>query len=177
MSEAAACSEATRGIGWEISGASSLPRRRAARCTVRHARPGGDERRPAGAGQRRAQGFYDAPIHLANFLELRKVVNEGRVDHAVRHGRALAQAFEVIKIATMHLGPRGRKRLGASLRAGEAQHLVARVNEFWNDGGTDKAGSSGDKDTHVLFSSWPVQVARFYAKDLDWPCFTRYKRR
>ena len=126
--------------------------RRAARRTVCHARPGGDEQRPVGAGQRRAQGLNDAPVYLANFLELREIVNEGSVDHAVRHGRALAQAFEVIKIAAMHLSARGHKRLGAGLRAREAQHLMARVNELWNDGGTDKAGSSGDKDTHILFS-------------------------
>jgi hypothetical protein len=29
---------------------------------------------------------------------------------------------------------------------------MARVDKLWNDGGTDKAGSSGDKDTHILFS-------------------------
>ncbi len=143
--------------------------RRAARCTVRNARPGRDEQRPVGAGQRRAQGLDGVSVYLTNFLELRKVVNEGRVDHTVRHGRALAQAFEVIKIAAMYLGARGRKRLGAGIRARQAQHLMARVNEFWNDGGTDKAGGAGNKNTHIHFSFWPVQVARIYANDLDWP--------
>jgi hypothetical protein len=46
------------------------------------------------------------------------------LDHAVRHGRALAEAFEVIQIAAMHLGARGRKRLHAGIRAREAQHLM-----------------------------------------------------
>ena len=91
------------------------------------------------------------------------------MDHAVRHGRALAQAFEVVKIAAMHLGACGRKRFGASLRARQAKHLMARVNEFWNDSGTDKAGGAGNKHTHIHFSFWPVQVARIYANDLDWP--------
>ncbi len=104
-------------------------------------------------------------------------MNEGCVDHAVRHGRALAEAFEVVKIAAMHLGARGRERLGAGIRAREAQHLMARVDELRNDGRTDKAGSSGDKDTHILFSFRPVQVARIYANDLDGPSLTCYKRR
>ncbi len=79
-------------------------------------------------------------------------MNEGCVDHAVRHGRALAEDFEVIQIAAMHLGARGRKRFGSGIRAREAQHLMARVNELWNNGRTDKAGSSGYKNTHILFS-------------------------
>jgi hypothetical protein len=87
-----------------------------------------------------------------NFLELRKIVDEGGVDHAVRHGRSFAEAFEVGKIAAMHLGAGGRKRLGAGLRAGQAQNLMARAHELWNNGRTDKAGSSGHKDTHILFS-------------------------
>jgi hypothetical protein len=98
--------------------------RRATRRTVCNTRPGGDEQWPIGSGQRRAQGLYDAPVYLANFLELREIVNEGRVDHTVRQGRPFAQAFEVSKIAAMHLGARGHKRLGAGLRAREAQHLM-----------------------------------------------------
>ena len=98
-----------------------------------------------------------APVYLANFAEPREIVNEGRVDHAVRQLRALAQAFEVVNIAAMHLGSRGRKRLGAGLRAGEAQHLMARVNKFWNDGGTDKAGSSGHKDSIFFSPSGPFE--------------------
>jgi len=80
---------------------------------------------PVGAGKRRAQGLYGAPVDLANFLKRREIVDEGRVDHAVRHSHVLAEAFEVVKIAAMHLGSRGHKRLGASLRAREAQNLMA----------------------------------------------------
>jgi hypothetical protein len=125
----------------------------------------------------RTQGLDGSPVDLAYFLELREIVNEGRVDHTLRHGRAPAEAFEVSKIATMHLGARGQERLGSDLRAREAQHLVARVNELWNDGRTDKAGSSGDEDTHILFSFWPVQVAAIYANGLDGPWLTCDKRR
>jgi hypothetical protein len=36
---------------------------------------------------------------------------------------------------------------------------MARVNQLWNDRGTDKAGSSGNEDTHILFSFWLDQSA------------------
>src|SRR5260370_42081278 len=52
----------------------------------------------------------------------------------------------------MPRGARGRKRFGPGIRTREAQHLMARVNELWNNGRTDKAGSSGHKNTHILFS-------------------------
>ena len=39
--------------------------------------------------------------------------------------RPFAQAFEVGKFAAMHLGARSRKRFGAGVGAGEAQHLMA----------------------------------------------------
>ena len=73
-------------------------------------------------------------VLVANFLEPRQIVSESRVDHPVRHDRALAQAFEVTKVAAMHLGARGHKRLDAGLRARKAQHLMTSINEFWNDG-------------------------------------------
>ena len=70
-------------------------------------------------------------------------MNEGRVDYAIRHGCAFAEAFEVIQIAAMHLGARGHKRVGAGIRSCETEHLMPRGDEFWNDGGTDEAGGSG----------------------------------
>jgi hypothetical protein len=123
---------------------------------VYQTRRGGDEQRSVGADERRGQGLYGAPVHLANFLELRKVVNDGCMDHAVRHGCALARAFEIIKIAAMRLGARGQKRPGAGIRARKAQHLMTRVNELWNDGRTDKARSSCNKNPHPLFSFRPA---------------------
>jgi hypothetical protein len=42
-------------------------------------------------------------------------MNEGRVNHAIRHGCSAAQAFQVFKIASMYLGAGGSKRLGASI--------------------------------------------------------------
>jgi hypothetical protein len=52
----------------------------------------------------------------------------------------------------MHPSARGHKRLGAGIRTRQSQHPMARVNELWNHGRTDKTGGSGDKDTYILFS-------------------------
>ncbi len=83
--------------------------RRAARRTIRYPGSGGNKQGPVGACQCGAQNLYGAPVHLANFLELRKVMDKGRVDHAVRHSSTRAEAFVVIQIAAMHLGACGRK--------------------------------------------------------------------
>jgi hypothetical protein len=42
-------------------------------------------------------------------------VVEGGVNHAIRHGRSATQAFEVFKIASMHLSASGSKRFGARI--------------------------------------------------------------
>ena len=52
----------------------------------------------------------------------------------------------------MHLGTPGDERLGARIRASEPQHLMARIDEFLNNGRTDKAGRPGDENTHHEFS-------------------------
>lgn len=49
---------------------------------------------------------------------------ERGMDHAIRCGRAAAQACQVLQRAAMRLGTRRRKRGGAGFRAGEAEHLV-----------------------------------------------------
>ena len=50
------------------------------------------------------------------------------------------------------LGAGGGERLGARIRASETEHLMARADELLNNGGTDKACSTGDEDTHRNFS-------------------------
>ena len=74
------------------------------------------------------------------------------MDHALRHGRAATQAFQVFEIAAMHLGPGGEEGLGARIRASEAQHLMAGADEFLNNGGADKTCRSGDENTHREYS-------------------------
>jgi len=105
-----------------------------------------------GACERGAERLDGAPICFTVRRELREVVDEGGVDHAIRQGGAAAQAFQVFEIASMHLGPRGDKRLGGRIRASKTEHLMARADELLNNGGTDKTGSAGDEDTHDDFS-------------------------
>ena len=79
-------------------------------------------------------------------------MDEGGVDHAVRGGGSAAQAIQVFEIAAKRLGASRGKRLCARLRAGEAEHPMARVDELPNDGGADKTRSAGDEYTHGDFS-------------------------
>ena len=62
------------------------------------------------------------------------------------------QAVQVFEIAPVHFGPGGGERRGGRIRSGEAEHLVARADEFLNDGGADEACRSGDENTHQVFS-------------------------
>ncbi len=98
--------------------------------------------------ERGAKRFDGAPIDLAVFRELRKVMDEGGVNHAVRLGCPAAQTLQVFKITSMHLGTPSDKRLGARIRASETEHLMARADQLLNNGGADKAGRSGDEYTH-----------------------------
>ena len=43
-------------------------------------------------------------IDLKVRLVLREVMDKGGVNHAIEHGCSTAQAFQVFKIASMHLG-------------------------------------------------------------------------
>jgi hypothetical protein len=55
------------------------------------------------------------PVKLAVGRELREVVVEGTVNHAVRYRCPAAQAFEIFQITAMNLSPDGDKRVGACL--------------------------------------------------------------
>ena len=86
-------------------------------------------------------------------------MDEGGVDHRVRQGRAAAQAVQVFKIAAMGLGAGGDERLGGGVRSGEAEHLVARTDQFLDDRRTDKTGGAGDEDTHGDLSLFGFSAA------------------
>lgn len=77
---------------------------------------------------------------------------EGEVNHAIRHGSSTAQAFEVFKIAAMHLRASLDQRLGARIRARKTDHLMAGVDKLRNNCSTDKACSTGYEDTHFDYS-------------------------
>ena len=75
-------------------------------------------------------------------------MDEAAVDHAVRSRRAAPQAVQVLEIAPVHLDPGGGERRGALVRAGEAQHRVARLDEIPDDLGADEARRAGKENTH-----------------------------
>jgi pimeloyl-ACP methyl ester carboxylesterase len=77
--------------------------------SARHAYDGSrdDQRRPAGVPERSSEhsgGAMARLVDLAVFCELREVVDETRMNHAIGHRCSAAQAFEVFKIAPVHLG-------------------------------------------------------------------------
>jgi hypothetical protein len=53
---------------------------------------------------------------------------KGGVNHAIRHGCSIAQAFEVLQIASLHLGACIHEELSARIRAGKTEHPMARVD-------------------------------------------------
>ena len=75
-------------------------------------------------------------------------MDESAMDHAVHGAGGAPQAVEVFKIAAMRLGARGGERLGRGVRPRQAEHLMARLEEFRNNGGADEASRSGDEDAH-----------------------------
>jgi hypothetical protein len=59
------------------------------------------------------------------------------------------QAVEVIESAAVHLGAGRRQRGGGGVRAGLAEDLVSRAEQFRDDGRTDMSGCSSDKHAHM----------------------------
>ena len=90
------------------------------------------------------------PVNLAVLLEFREVVDEGGVNYGIRAGCSAAQAFQIFEITSMHLGAGGGQRLCARIGACKTEHLMAGVDEFRHDGGTDKACGACDEDTHMF---------------------------
>lgn len=87
---------------------------------------------------------------------------EGGVDDGVRPACALAQAFQIVERATMSLCAHRREGRRSGVGAGEPEHLMARCDEFADDGGTDKAGRAGNEDAHVKVSKQcsEIDIAR-----------------
>jgi hypothetical protein len=50
------------------------------------------------------------------------------MDDGIRRGSAAAQAFQIFKVPSMHLGSGGDQRLSASLATSEAEYLMASFN-------------------------------------------------
>ena len=88
------------------------------------------------------------PVGLTVILELRKVVNESRMDHALRSGRSAAQGLEIFERTAVYIGPCRGKGRGSRVRASKAEHLVSRGDQFSDDGGADESSRAGNEDTH-----------------------------
>ncbi len=74
---------------------------------------------------------------------------EGSVDDGIGRGCSAAQAFQVLQIASMRLGARGKERFGACIAASQSEDLMVRTDKFFHDGGTDKSCSAGNEYTHM----------------------------
>ena len=124
------------------------------------ARAGGDDQRALRAGDDRAERLDDRPVDLAVLLELREVVDERRMDHAVREFCTRPQAWQVLQVAPVRRGADGCEGAGRGVGAGKAQHLMPGIEQVPHDGGADEARGSGDEDAHDdVPLSWLVAVA------------------
>ena len=115
-------------------------------------RAGGDDQGFVCPGDGFAQGRDGALVDLAVLRELREVMDEGQMGHAVGLRRPALQAVEVLEVAAKHLRPRCGQRFGAGVRARETQHLVAGLDEVLDGDRADEARCSGDENTHYDFS-------------------------
>jgi hypothetical protein len=97
-----------------------------------------------------ADGLDGALVQFASLRKPRPVVPEGGMDDGIRRGSAAAQAFQIFKVPSMHLGSGGDQRLSASLATSEAEYLMASFNYFLNGGIPDKTCSTRDKYLHKL---------------------------
>ena len=74
---------------------------------------------------------------------------EGRVDDAVGRLCGGAQAVQVVHVAAKDLCPGPGERLGARVRTAEPDHVMACVDEFRDEKGTDKASCACHEYAHA----------------------------
>src|SRR5262245_5405093 len=79
---------------------------------------------------------------------------EGRVDDTVGRVCGRAQAVQIVHVAAKDLRPGKGERLGTCVRTAEPDYVIARVDEFWNEIGTDKAGCTCQKHSHSALLSY-----------------------
>jgi hypothetical protein len=106
------------------------------------------DERLAGALERVADRFDCAQVGRSRGGEVPQVVPVGEVDDAIGRGQGFEQPVEVVEGAAVGLGSEGRQRGGGTVGAGEADHLVAGVEQLANDGRSDETGGTGDEDAH-----------------------------
>jgi hypothetical protein len=74
---------------------------------------------------------------------------EGGVNDGIRRRCSVAQAFQVLQIASMRLGAGGIKRLCARIRPRHSKDVMACADEFFHDGGPDESGSASNEYAHM----------------------------
>jgi hypothetical protein len=88
------------------------------------------------------------------------------VDDAIRASRSTPEAVGIVERTPMYLGTGRRKRLGGRIRASQAEHLMARADEFLNDRSSDESCGAGDEDPHGL-------VLSLMCRAVATPCLVR----
>src|SRR5277367_4423395 len=95
---------------------------------LREQSPRSDDQRAVRAREHAAESLYGLPVDLATLFEFRKVVNKGGVNYCIRIGSSAAQAFQVLNISPVRLGPAGCNRFGGCIVACQAEYLMASLN-------------------------------------------------
>src|SRR5258708_17085511 len=116
--------------------------------TLEKQRSGSHEQWPVRTSELGSERLNGAPVRFGGRSVVIEVMDEGRVNHAVRSGRSAAKAFEVLERAAMHLSPSGDKRFSSCIRASEAEYLMTRVNQLTDDSRTDETCSACKENTH-----------------------------
>jgi hypothetical protein len=120
---------------------------------IADSRPGGDDQGTIRTGKRRAERRDREFVYLADLFESGEVVYETGMDYSIRLSGPAAQALEVFKIASMHLGAGRGQRSCACVGPGKTEYLMARVDEFRHNGGTYKSRGAGNENSHILILS------------------------
>src|ERR1700683_3982942 len=104
-----------------------------------HPGSGGEEQGAIRADKHVAQRLDRFPVLFTICEKVREVVIKSTVDHAVRQGRSGAQAFQVLKGPSMHLGSGGDERLGPRIGPRQSEYLMTGFDQFGHDRRTDKS--------------------------------------
>jgi hypothetical protein len=75
-------------------------------------------------------------------------VFEREVNDTVGRRRGPAQAVGVVEVASMDLGNKRDQFRGGLVGAGDADDLMARIDELGNEGGADVSGRASDENSH-----------------------------
>src|SRR5579871_2237964 len=127
-------------------------------------------------GLKEAPEFRPQPCKGCFFTGQRLM--SGGVDHAVDSRGGAAKAIEIFQGAAVDAGARSDKRPGCRIRASQAEHPMTGVDQFSDDGRTDKACSASHENTHVSFSrlrSGPARSRLVVLTRARWPCSTSDK--